>query len=1132
MYVLTNSSQTHQKLKQSSNPNVSGVQLNLQGVKINLQQSIVQFVKSVKQNLKIVTLVRPNSKQTVTPVKQNLYQQKSNTSHTKNPCESLPEYESIDNLSNINQVDGCDTISNSSSNISEYDTEDEVDVELPRLVLGAPSSGVGDPVVQLNDKPDNLSLPLFLILNARSIRQKVNNLKQKINNIKPDIVIISETWETKSCDIPHLLQSNNLKSVSFVRNRDNPSHLPQTGGGTAILYSESNFQVCDAEIKPPIGVEAVWAIVTPKSTDKSVLKVKRICVGGIYISPKSQFKDDTIEHIIHTIHLMRAKFNNEINFIIAGDFNPKSPGVNIGEILLAFGALKQVCTVPTRGKNTLELIITDLHTGYHPPTTMPPLQVDDGKKGKDSDHETVVFAPKTDTNFVVEREKRKITFRPLPEDGIEKFCYEFTRYDWEDVLQEFNPNEKVKAFHSYLNYMLNRHFPEKVISISNLDKNFMTPKLKILHRQMQRELYRNGKTEKFRKMRRKFKKAKRTSTSQYFDKFIHNLKTANTKKWFQQMKHFGGLNKINSGKLHIESLKNLTDQECAEKVAQHFASVSQEYEPVDRQKLPCFLPAEKPPQVNIFQVLEKIKQVKKTRSTLPVDLPDILRNECAIDLAEPMTDIVNSCLTQGTFPEFWRREWVTPVPKIAEPENMSDLRKIASTSDYSKIFEKFLMEWVIEDMGDRLGFYQFAGNKGTGTEHMIVAFVDRIKYLLDKYPGAAVIASGVDWSSAFDRVDPTRATLNLIKLGVRSSLIPIIIEFITDRKMSVKFNQAESRLYTLIGGGPQGSQIGQNHYLAASFDNASFANEDDQFKYCDDLEILDLVFIGNILQEYDFTRHVASDIGIDQVFLPPEKYQTQTNLNSVAKWTDENLMKINEKKSYYLIFTRAQKDFATRLTINNKFLERLNVTKVLGVWISEDGSWSKNTQEILKKGYSRISFLTKLRYAGVKTEDLLELFQLFIRSCAEYCSVAFHSSLTAAESKSLERLQSTCLKVILQENYISYSQALEMTGLESLYDRRVAKCLNFSIKCTKHPRNSRFFPLNSNLENSAKCNLDSNLNPINDTQCHDRGKEQFHVNHGRTEDYRMSAIPYCQRLLNSHFKDKKLPNNIKSKVKI
>ena len=222
----------------------------------------------------------------------------------------------------------------------------------------------------------------------------MNNLKNTINSLKPDIVIISETWETKTMDpkdIPKLLQSNNLNSVSFVRNRDNPSFLSQTGGGTAIIYSESKFNVTSADIKPPLGVEAVWTIIAPKSSDNSFLKVKQICVGGIYISPKYKYKEDTIEHIIHTIHLIRAKFNNEVNFLIAGDFNK----VNINEVLMAFGALKQVCQVSTRGKNTLELIITDLHTGYHPPTTMPPLQVDEGKKGKDSDHNSVVFAPKT-----------------------------------------------------------------------------------------------------------------------------------------------------------------------------------------------------------------------------------------------------------------------------------------------------------------------------------------------------------------------------------------------------------------------------------------------------------------------------------------------------------------------------------------------------------------------------------------------------------------------------------------------------------------------------------------------------------------------------------------------------------------
>ena len=156
------------------------------------------------------------------------------------------------------------------------------------------------------------------------------------------------------------------------------------------------------------------------------------------------------------------------------------------------------------------------------------------------------------------------------------------------------------------------------------------------------------------------------------------------------------------------------------------------------------------------------------------------------------------------------------------------------------------------------------------------------------------------------------------------------------------------------------------------------------------------------------------------------------------------------------------------------------------------------------------------------------MYQLFIRNCAEYCSVAYHSSLTVAESQSLERLQSTCLKVILKDSYISYSAALEMTGLKTLRERREEKCLKFSVKCTEHLQNSRFFPLNKNPENATKCPLDSNLKM--DPKCQNRGKEYFHVNHARTEDYRMSAIPYCQRLLNTHFQNKDLPKNIKSKI--
>ena len=77
---------------------------------------------------------------------------------------------------------------------------------------------------------------------------------------------------------------------------------------------------------------------------------------------------------------------------------------------------------------------------------------------------------------------------------------------------------------------------------------------------------------------------------------------------------------------------------------------------------------------------------------------------------------------------------------------------------------------------------------------------------------------------------------------------------------------------------------------------------------------------------------------------------------------------------------------------------------MLGLWISEDLSWSRNCKEICKKAYSRMTMITKLKYVGVGVQDLLEIYILFIRSVTEYCAVAFHSSLTLEQSNKLEKI--------------------------------------------------------------------------------------------------------------------------------
>ena len=147
--------------------------------------------------------------------------------------------------------------------------------------------------------------------------------------------------------------------------------------------------------------------------------------------------------------------------------------------------------------------------------------------------------------------------------------------------------------------------------------------------------------------------------------------------------------------------------------------------------------------------------------------------------------------------------------------------------------------------------------------------------------------------------------------------------------------------------------------------------------------------------------------------------------------------------------------------------------------------------------------ITKLKYVGVSLEDLIDINILFIRSVTEYCAVAFHSSLTQDQSDKLEGIQKTCLKVILGEMYVNYQAALEMCGLQTLYGRRQKRCLDFAIKSVKHPRNRRLFP----------------LNPVSNDHFL-REKQLFRVNFARTDAYKDSTIPYCQRLLNDHVMSK------------
>jgi hypothetical protein len=146
-----------------------------------------------------------------------------------------------------------------------------------------------------------------------------------------------------------------------------------------------------------------------------------------------------------------------------------------------------------------------------------------------------------------------------------------------------------------------------------------------------------------------------------------------------------------------------------------------------------------------------------------------------------------------------------------------------------------------------------------------------------------------------------------------------------------------------------------------------------------------------------------------------------------------------------------------------------------------------------------VEWLTKLNQVVTTTTVKSKIYVTKIIVC--FLEIVEFKTRCHQESYDIERVQRTALKVILGQSYTDYASALNRVGLDTLFDRREKRCLTFGLKCIKHPKHKRMFPLGETSE-------DVNL----------RVRNKFKVNFARKSTYQKSAIPYIQNMLNVHSK--------------
>ena len=201
------------------------------------------------------------------------------------------------------------------------------------------------------------------------------------------------------------------------------------------------------------------------------------------------------------------------------------------------------------------------------------------------------------------------------------------------------------------------------------------------------------------------------------------------------------------------------------------------------------------------------------------------------------------------------------------------------------------------------------------------------------------------------------------------------------------------------------------------------------------LEVINLITIG--ITSYNFRNHVASDISTDQKFLPHQNCSSQSYPDSVQQWTDSKLMELNQKKTKAIIFNFTYNyQFSTRLYIQETLLEIVNQTKLLGTIITSDLTWWENTNYITRKAYSRLEILRRLCPFNISTNDLVLIYTLYVRSMLEFNCCVWTFNITKAEVNEIERVQKVACRIILQDDYSSYENALETLNLDNFKDRR------------------------------------------------------------------------------------------------
>ena len=257
-----------------------------------------------------------------------------------------------------------------------------------------------------------------------------------------------------------------------------------------------------------------------------------------------------------------------------------------------------------------------------------------------------------------------------------------------------------------------------------------------IHQIKCREFYKHKKSEKWNNLNEEYKQKLKKSKESYYKNMVEDLKISKPALWYSKVKRMGALLDKDE-EIFVEELLGIKSDQQANQIADFYASTRNLFQPLNPNDFQDYMNQDQYEDLSTLlieprKIMEIVKNMNRKSASVNGDLPMKLVTEFAMELSLPLTHIFNSIFETKIYPEIWKTETLTPIPKSFPANTIKDLRPISGLMNFAKIFDRILAELMTEDMSKNRDCHQYGNEKGLFVNHYLVNLLHKTLTGVDK----------------------------------------------------------------------------------------------------------------------------------------------------------------------------------------------------------------------------------------------------------------------------------------------------------------------------------------------------------------------------------------------------------------